>query len=315
MNRDRVVRVGRLRLMVRERGLGHPLLLINGLGGNVDMWGVAQERLAEQAHTIAFDAPGTGRSQVSPVPLPMPAFARTIVGLLDELGHERVDVLGYSWGGLAAQQLARTAPGRVRRLALAGTSCGWGSVPGDLRAIALLATPLRYYSKTFYARTSHLLDGVHDPNDRDGHSLEHAEARRRHPPTLMGYTQQLVIGSAWTSLPWLHEVQSPTLVISGQCDRLVPPVNAMQLAGQLPMSRLHRLPGEGHLLLFDPKSAALPLLGDFFAAERLDDSSAWRGGEEVRDDAVLEEAIRQSPGGQPYKAIGTTFRRLLGAVR
>jgi pimeloyl-ACP methyl ester carboxylesterase len=59
---DRVLEVGGLRLAVRERGEGHPLLLVNGLGGNVDMRGPAQERLSSRARTIAFDAPGTGRS-------------------------------------------------------------------------------------------------------------------------------------------------------------------------------------------------------------------------------------------------------------
>ena len=62
---DRLVDVGGLQLAVRERGTGHPLLLVNGLGGNVDMWGPAQDRLAEHARTIAFDAPGTGRSQTA----------------------------------------------------------------------------------------------------------------------------------------------------------------------------------------------------------------------------------------------------------
>src|SRR5438105_1403965 len=110
------MRVGGLRLAVRERGDGHPLLLINGLGGNMDMWRPAQDRLAESSLTIAFDAPGTGRSQTSLLPLPMPLLARLVWRLMDELGHERIDILGYSWGGLAAQQITRIAPRRVRRL-------------------------------------------------------------------------------------------------------------------------------------------------------------------------------------------------------
>jgi len=310
---DRQLDVGGLRLSVRERGSGHPLLLVNGLGGNVDMWGTAQDRLSERARTIAFDAPGTGRSQTARLPLPIPAVARVMMRLLDELGHERVDVLGYSWGGLAAQELARSAPERVRRLALAGTSCGWGGVPGDLRALALLATPLRYYSQTFYERTSHLLDGTEGSGAQDGHSRAHAEARRANPPSLRGYWSQVLAGSAYTSLPWLHRVQAPTLVVSGLCDRLVPPANGVLLAGELPHSRLLLVPGEGHLLLFDPSSAALPSLADFFASGEA--SSAWREGQDVRDDAVVDDALRRSPGGQPYKAVSAALRRLMLAGR
>ena len=115
---ERYVTLRGLRLYVREQGDGHPLLLINGLGGHADMWGPAEDRLSETSRTIVFDAPGTGRSSTSPFPIPLPVVAKLLVRLLDELGHERVDVAGYSLGGVMAQQFARTAPDRVRRLAL-----------------------------------------------------------------------------------------------------------------------------------------------------------------------------------------------------
>ena len=113
--------------------------------------------------------------------------------MLDELGHERVDVAGYSLGGVMAQQLARTAPERVRRLALVATSSGWGSAPPDLASLALISTPARYLSPQLYKATSHLLDGgdrFRDPN------LKHAQAERRnrHPPSLVGYAQQFLQG-------------------------------------------------------------------------------------------------------------------------
>jgi pimeloyl-ACP methyl ester carboxylesterase len=310
---DSRLEIGGLRLAVRERGSGHPLLLVNGLGGNVDMWGPAQERLAAHARTIAFDAPGTGRSQTARVPMPIPAVARLVTRLLDELEIERADVLGYSWGGLLAQQLAVTAPDRVRRLALAGTSCGWGGVPGDLRALALLATPLRYYSQTFYEATSHLLDGTGGSGGQDGHSRAHADARRANPPSLRGYWGQVLAGSAYSSLPWLHRISAPTLVVSGSYDRLVPPANGVLLAREVPHSRLVVVPGEGHLLLFDPASAALPALVDYFTHG--EDSATWAEGEEIRSDAAVADAFRRSPGGQPYKAVSGWFRRVVLAGR
>jgi pimeloyl-ACP methyl ester carboxylesterase len=310
---DRRIDIGGLRLAVRERGSGHPLLLVNGLGGNVDMWGPAQDRLALGARTIAFDAPGTGSSQTARVPMPIPAVARLVVRLLDELGLERTDVLGYSWGGLLAQQLAATAPDRVRRLALAGTSCGWGGVPGDLRALALLTTPLRYYSQTFYEATSHLLDGTGGSGGQDGHSRAHADARRAHPPSLRGYWSQVLAGTAYSSLPWLHRISAPTLIVSGLCDRLVPPANGVVLAREIANSRLVLVPGEGHLLLFDPKSAALPALAEFFADG--EDSPTWREADAVRDDRAVADAVRRSRGGQPYKAVSGWFRRVVLAGR
>jgi pimeloyl-ACP methyl ester carboxylesterase len=82
---DRFVTAGHLRLAVREQGDdGHPLLMINGLGGNMDMWGTAQSVLAEHTRTVAYDAPGTGRSETPRLPLTIPAVARSLDELLDE---------------------------------------------------------------------------------------------------------------------------------------------------------------------------------------------------------------------------------------
>ena len=263
----RFVTVRGLRLYFREQGDGHPLLLINGLGGHADMWGPAEERLAETSRTIVFDAPGTGRSSTSPVPIPLPAVARLLTRVLDELGHERVDVAGYSLGGVMAQQFARTAPQRVRRLALVATSSGWGSAPPDLASLALISTPARYLSPQLYKATSHLLDGgdrFRDPN------LKHAQAERRnrHPPSLVGYAQQFLQGSTWSSLHWSYRLTMPTLVIGGARDRLVPAANSLLLAYRLPDSRLHLLPDEGHLMLFDPLSALVGPAGGLLLEPR-----------------------------------------------
>ena len=84
------------------------------------------------------------------------------MAILDELQVEITDVIGFSYGGAVAQQLAFQFPDRVRRLVLAATSCGLGAVPGSFGAMASLATPMRYYSPTYFDRTAaHLLRG-HD---------------------------------------------------------------------------------------------------------------------------------------------------------
>jgi poly(3-hydroxyoctanoate) depolymerase len=304
---ERYVTVRGLRLYVRELGTGHPLLLINGLGGHADMWGAAEERLAETSRTIVFDAPGTGRSSTSPVPVPLPVLARTLVRLLDELGHERVDVVGYSLGGVMAQQLARTAPERVRRLALVATSSGWGSAPPDFSSLALISTPARYLSPALYKATSHLLDGgdrFRDPN------LKHAQAERRnrHPPSILGYAQQFLQGSTWSSLHWSWRLAMPTLVIAGARDRLVPAANSLLLTHRIPDARAHLLPDEGHLMLFDPGSASLPLLVDFFSSRDHRRSAAWRTGEVVDDLERVEQALRAAPGVPPLKVLNGAYR-------
>src|SRR4029434_11295311 len=71
---------------------------------------------------IGFDAPGAGQSTAYPWPRRIPGVARTVERMLDVLGYEQVDVLGVSFGGVLAQQLAHQAPRRVRRLVLAATA-------------------------------------------------------------------------------------------------------------------------------------------------------------------------------------------------
>jgi pimeloyl-ACP methyl ester carboxylesterase len=307
--RESVVRARGVEVFVREQGDGHPLLLINGLGGNVDMWRAAEDCLASSARTIAFDAPGTGRTTTQLWPLTISSLAKLATGLLDELGYERVDVLGFSLGGLVAQQLAHRTPERVRRLALVSTACGWGSMPGTLEALAAIAMPLRYYSRLLYEQTSWLLSPADAALLRRDPAL--VAARLDQPPAVGAYLAYLWAGAFWSSLPWLPSVHVPTLVLQGEGDELVPPANALQLARLLPDSRVHILAGEGHLFVYDAESTALPLLADFFSTPELEQSAAWTSGGVVDDDAVVDASFDASVGATPHRELSALYRRFV----
>src|SRR3954462_2104271 len=96
---ERVLRIGGLRVQVRELGEGKPLLLLNGIGAHVRMWRPL-ERALGAIRLIAFDAPAPGAPQPPPLPLTLPGHARLAERVLDALGCEQVDVLGYSFGGI-----------------------------------------------------------------------------------------------------------------------------------------------------------------------------------------------------------------------
>ena len=306
---DAVVSADGIEFFVRERGEGHPVVIINGLGGLAEMLEPIEKRLSMSARTIAVELPGGGRSPTPRRPLSIAALGKVTSTLLDELGLDEVDVLGFSLGGIVAQQLAHEAPTRIRRMALVGTACGWGSVPGSYEALALMAMPVRFHSRTLYERTAALLG----PADRDLmlRLPALAEARLAHPPPLLGYAYQLTAGALWSSLTWLSSVHAPTLVLSGEEDRLVPAANAIQLARLLPQSRLHVIPGEGHLFVCDPKSGSLPLLADFFSSPTLARSQAWKTGTEVSDDETVEAAFRTAGGAQPHRALSDAYRRFV----
>ena len=238
-------------LRVSVGGAGRPLLLVMGLGGNIEMWRPLEDALTEHGiQTIAYDASGTGESPPRLAPLRMPGLARQAARLLDVLGIPETDVLGVSFGGGVVQQLALDNPHRVRRLVLASTSCGLGGVPGNPVALGLLATPLRYYSPAFFRRTARLLYGP--PSGDDAKRVQaQANARRARPPSWWGYASQLTAAAGWTSLPWLHRIRKPVLVLSGGADPIVPPINARILARRLPHAELEIVPDAGHLLLMD----------------------------------------------------------------
>ena len=238
-------------LRVSVRGDGPPILLIMGLGGNIEMWDPLERELhARGFQTIAYDAPGTGHSPPRLVPLRPHGLARQAAHLLDSLGLPDAHVLGVSFGGGVAQELALRNPHRVRRLVLASTSWGLGGVPGTPLALGLLATPLRYYSPRFLQATARWMYGpIADPDGRLMH--QQVNARRSRPPTMWGYLSQLYAIAGWTSLPWLHRIAAPTLVVTGGKDPIVPPLNARILGSRIAGATVHVVPDAGHLLLMD----------------------------------------------------------------
>ncbi len=158
------VRAAGLRLRVGRVGAGRPLLLITGIGANLDMW-APFARLVGGRELIAFDPPGAGLSQRPRFPLRMKGLAQVVRELLDALELERVDVLGYSFGGAIAQELARRAPDRVRRLVLCATAPGLGGTPPRPLAALMLATPARYYHPRLLALTLPFIAGGRTARD------------------------------------------------------------------------------------------------------------------------------------------------------
>lgn len=263
--RSSYVSIGRqrIRVMIENPGAGNPLLLINGIGATGDLFQPLREYLGDR-ETIAFDAPGVGGSPAAIYPPTMRGIARLIAGLIHELGHDRVDVLGLSWGGALAQELARRHPDRVRRLILTATMSGWTSMPGRPAAVSILMSPARYYSTDYLRRVAPTLYGGIIA-ERPGLLAEHARLREARPPTTVGYMWQLSALRRWTSLPWLHQLRQRTLILAGDDDPIIPLVNAKMIASRIPDGRLHVVDGGGHLFLFTRAEEMAGLIKDFLA--------------------------------------------------
>jgi poly(3-hydroxyoctanoate) depolymerase len=250
-------------LRIARCGEGPPLLLINGLGANLEMWGPLVRRLPGR-ELIALDLPGTGQSARGRWPMRMPQLARLVVELLDHLGQESVDVLGYSLGGVLAQELAHRSPARVRRLLLGATTPGVPSVPPNPLVAVLMLSPARYYSRRLAELILPVIAGGRTARERSV-LLAGLDERLAEPPTPLGYMHQLYAVTGWSSHPWIRKLVHPTLVIHGDRDPVVPLINARYLAKVIPHARLHVVRGGGHLFLFDQPGTAVPAIEAFLS--------------------------------------------------
>jgi poly(3-hydroxyoctanoate) depolymerase len=256
-----LIDLGDVTLRTSTRGQGPPLLLITGLGASLELGAPFEKELsARGVHVISFDAPGIGGSTPYSRPRRLAGIAETLTRLLDQLGHDHVDVLGISLGGAVAQQLAHQAPQRVRSLVLAATAYGVGGVPGSPHALLPLATPRRYRDPDYYRQVAGRIYGGQARTDPGLLLRGHNPA---HPPSLRGYLGQLYAISGWSSLPWLHTIPHPTLVLAGDDDPIVPLINGRILAARIPNASLHIVKAGGHLFVLERPAHIADLVTGF----------------------------------------------------
>jgi poly(3-hydroxyoctanoate) depolymerase len=250
-----------LRIHAQSCGEGEPLLLYSGIWGEVRLW----ERLLPHLpgfRTIAFDPPGIGRSQMPSVPLSMWALAHFGTAVLDEFGIDSAHVLGASFGGAVAQQMAFSHPSRVRRLVLVSTSFGGFAMPGKLSAFWHFIHPRSYHPERLERVAGDMFGG----RMRTEPELVRSMHIKRPTDTLAAlYRMAPLFG--WTSLPWLWTIRHPALVIAGDDDPVTPLVNHKIIATLMPQARLHTVAGGGHLALLDSAHQVGPVITSFLSED------------------------------------------------
>jgi poly(3-hydroxyalkanoate) depolymerase len=246
-----------------------PLLLLMGIGGNIEMWGPIAQRIRGR-RLIAFDAPGTGESSIGRIRR-MAGLADLAAAVLDTFAVSNADVLGYSFGGALAQEMARRHPERVRRLILGVTTFGFGGLPARPSVYVHMVQPARYHSSRYLEWVAPRIyggrAGRHVPASKSGAGIL-AEARLARPPSTIGYLSQLAALYGWTSLPWLHTLEMPVLVMAGDDDPIIPLLNARILACRIPGARLQIVRGGGHLFLLDEHPGVIQTIDEFLSQRR-----------------------------------------------
>jgi 3-oxoadipate enol-lactonase len=243
-----------------EAGEGEPVLLIMGLGSSSAMWHRIRPVLATQYRTIAFDNRGIGQSDVPAGPYSIREMAADAVAVLDAANVPSAHVFGLSMGGMIAQELALQYPERVRSLILACTSPGGkNAVRADPEAQSVVTS---FTSTSPEAGTEAFVPLLHAAGTPRARIDEDLALRRKWYPSAVGYRGQLQAIRSWEAFSRLPQIRVPTLVIHGDCDRLIPTRNGEILAERIPGARLVLLPQAGHVFLTDqPEQSQTEIIG------------------------------------------------------
>ena len=240
-------------------GTAAPLLLLNGIGAPLQLLQPFVDALDPRREVIRIDVPGVGGSPAPRVPYSMGTLALSVSRLVRQLGHDRVDVMGFSWGGALAQHLALQHRRQVRRLVLASTGTGVLSVPGSPLVLRHMVTPRRHRDPDYARQVAADIYGgsMRDTPDSARTILEPGVRRTRR-----GYYFQLAAAGGWSSLGWLPLLRQQTLVISGDDDPLIPTINPRLMVRLLPNATLHLYRG-GHLGLITDAATLAPRVERF----------------------------------------------------
>lgn len=242
----------RSNLAVRELGEGPPLVMLNGYAASKNDWDPGfLDALAGASTLVCPDNRGIGESGVAPDDLSVASMADDVVAILDARGVEAADVAGWSLGGFVAQQLAATAPERVRRLVLLSTDPGG---PDSILAPPEVWERLVDHGGTSREQATRLLRLLFPPavavraDAEFGDLVASARALLR-PETL--FAQEAAM-TAWHEEPAhdrLAAISVPALVAAGAVDEVIPPANSRLLADELARSKLELYDDGGHAFM------------------------------------------------------------------
>ncbi len=240
---------GEVTIHYQSHGEGPPLLLIMGFGQSGDMW-IPVLPYLDGFRVLFFDNRGTGRSGRPAAGYTIPDMAGDARAVLDAEGIERAHVYGVSMGGMIAQELTLESPDRVDRLVLGCTTAGLGAATFPEPDVVLALVRAAELMSTEPARSVELLLPLLFPPEFIEASpaiapmLEMAIASNPTPPETPAKVMEGIMG--FDVADRLGEIRSPTLVLHGDRDAILPVANGRELARRIGGARYLELPGAGH---------------------------------------------------------------------
>ena len=243
-----------------RHGRGKTLVLLHGFLGGTAYWVPLSTGLKHAHDVIAVDLPGFAGSTKVPAPDSLNGYAKAVLDLLDNLGVERFSLLGFSMGGMIAQQAALDFPQRLEKLVLYGSAA-----VGDL--------PHRFESwEASIVRIER--EGVEPTADKtvatwfvEGKSHPYYPACREacrgaYAPSCITVMRAM---QGWNNVGRLGEIKMPTLVIVGDKDRSTKVSDSLILWEGIPGAELCVLPDCAHGAHMEKPDLFNKVLAEFLA--------------------------------------------------
>jgi pimeloyl-ACP methyl ester carboxylesterase len=239
-------------------GPARPLVFLQHFMGTLDNWDPSvADPLASGREVILFDDAGVGRS-TGTVPGTVDAMAANVLAFLDGVGVATCDVLGFSLGGMVAQQIALERPSIFRRMILVGTAPRGGHDVMHVEKPSL-AKPFGDPTLRGYARLQRIFFAPTDSSQAAGLAFVARLAQRTDdldPPS----GPEVAAAQIAAFRDWEHasdlrftdltKIHQPTLVVHGIHDEMIPVSNSYALGEHLPNAVLLTYPDSGHGALF-----------------------------------------------------------------
>jgi pimeloyl-ACP methyl ester carboxylesterase len=243
-------------------GAGEPLLLIQGMSGTHVTWGEPfLSHLRPDFDCVVFDNRGIGNSAEVEAPFTIADLAADAIAVMDAAGLATAHVLGISMGGMVAQELALAHPDRVRSLTL---GCTYSGGPGSSLIAPEDAGPLLEAMSS--GNLDRALDAMYAVNLSPGFRAEESHladfiAMAKAVPARQ-QTVQLQLGAigGHDTQSRLADITSPTLVIHGTEDKMIPVANGKLIASLIPGARLELLDGVGHMFWWEQPERSAGLI-------------------------------------------------------
>ena len=256
-----LARCGDAQLFYESTGTGEPVLLIMGLGMASTGWFRTAPVLAQRLRVLTFDNRGCGRSDRTRGPYTVAQLADDAAGILDAAGEESAHVYGISLGAMIAQELVLRYPNRIRSLVLGASTPGGRrhELPDEATLAFLRRRATMPAEEAVWASVPYIYG--RKTRERNAALIgEDLAQRLLYPVDPAGYRAQLSAAWAHHAGDRLRQVDTPTLVLHGDEDRMVPVSNGRLLAETIPGAQLEILPGAGHFYPTDaPQSDRLVL--------------------------------------------------------